>query len=72
MTTKFVMTDVIRKVENRIARQWIGGLGEHAKFREDSQGWWAVFESCPVSMYLGTEKPGLEASDLVRLTLERA
>lgn len=72
MSTRFVMVDVVRRVEEKIARKWVSGTGGEAVFAPDSQGWWAVFESCPASMYLGTAKPGLAAGDRVRIVLEKA
>lgn len=71
MSTRFVMTDKIRKIEQRAAKRWLGGAGKDAKFIEDTQGWYAVFESCPASMYLGSTEPGLRAGDAVRLVLEK-
>lgn len=71
MSTRFVMVDKVRRVEEKIARRWIGGAGDDAKFQDDSQGWWAVFESCPASMYLGTLRPGLATGDSVRIILEK-
>jgi hypothetical protein len=71
MSTKFVMVDRVRRVEEKIARQWIRGSGPKAEFREGSEGWWAIFESCPASMYLGTTRPELKAGDAVRITLEK-
>ena len=71
MSTKFVMVDRIAKVEEKIARRWMHGSGNDAVFEQDSHGWWAVFESCPASMYLGTTKPALAAGDSVRIILEK-
>jgi hypothetical protein len=71
MSTKFVMLDVVRRVEERFARQHVRGSGEHAVFAKNSEGWYAVFESCPASIYLGSSEPELAAGDRVRLTVER-
>jgi hypothetical protein len=60
-------------VEQKVAKKWIGGIGKDAKFAENTDGWYAVFKSCPASIYLGTKEPGpaLRAGDRVRITLER-
>jgi hypothetical protein len=71
MSTKFVMLDVVARIEEKIARQWVSGTGQDAVFRDASEGWWAIFRSCPASMYLGTTKPGLRAGNRVRITLEK-
>ena len=68
--TKYVTSDVVQRVEHRIARRWVRGLGRDAEFDDDSLGWWVVFQSC-ASMYLGREKPGLVAGDRVRVTVEK-
>jgi hypothetical protein len=72
VSTKYVMTDVVRTIEHKMVRQWVRGTGDGAEFREQSIGYYAVFTSCPASMYLGPEEPHLKAGDKVRLTLERA
>lgn len=71
MSTKFVMLDTVRKVEERIVQRWVSGTGKEAKFAQDSEGWYAVLGAGPGSIYLGTTEPGLKAGDRVRLTLER-
>lgn len=71
MSTKFVMVDRVRKIEHKVAQRWLRGTGKDAVFAEDSVGYWAVFESCPASMFLGSIEPGLRAGDSVRLTLEK-
>jgi hypothetical protein len=70
--TKFVMMDRVREIEHKFVRQWLSGLGDKAKFRDDSVGYYAIFESCPASMYLGPDEPGLKEGDQVRVTIERA
>jgi hypothetical protein len=65
------MLDTIKKIEERLTRRWRGGVGPEAVFTEDSTGWYAIFESCPASIYVGSTAPGLKAGDRVRLTLER-
>jgi hypothetical protein len=64
--------DRIRKIENKITSQWLSGVGKDAKFAVNSIGWYAIFESCPASIYLGEEKPALKMGDKVRLTVEKA
>lgn len=71
MSTKFAMTDRVRKIDHKVARRWLRGTGNDAEFEEDSAGYWVVFESCPASIYLGTAVPKLAAGDAVRLTLEK-
>lgn len=71
MSTKFIMLDTVKKVEERIARQWLSGTGNDAKFKDNSEGWYASFASCPAGIYLGTVEPSLKAGDKVRLTLEK-
>jgi hypothetical protein len=71
MSTKFVMLDTVKLVEEKIAKQWLRGVGPEAKFADNSEGWYATFSSCPASMYLGASKPGLRAGDRVRLTMEK-
>jgi hypothetical protein len=68
---KYVMRDVVIKVEERIARRWVRGTGKDAEFEDGSEGWYAVFRSCPASMHLGSDVPTLKAGDRVRLTLEK-
>jgi hypothetical protein len=68
---KYTMTDTIKKIEHKAAKRWLRGTGPEAKFVDDSQGYWAVFTSCPASIFLGAEAPGLKAGDQVRLTLEK-
>lgn len=69
--TRYVMFDKIKKIEESVAKKWVSGLGEHAMFRNESEGFYAVFESCPASVFLGTDAPELEAGNRVRLTLEK-
>ena len=69
--TKYVAMDRVARVEEKVAKRWVSGSGEHAVFADDTQGWWLTFESCPASMYLGAEEPHLKAGDRVRLTVER-
>lgn len=71
MSTKFVMHDRVRKIDHKAARRWLGGAGNDAKFEDGSAGYWAVFESCPASIFLGTSVPTLREGDRVRLTLEK-
>lgn len=71
MSIRFVMTDRVARVEQKIAKRWMRGTGDKAVFEDNTQGWWAVFESCPASMFLGTTEPGLKAGDAVRLILEK-
>ncbi len=68
---KYVMRDTIIKVEERVAKKWVRGSGNDAVFEDNSEGWYAVFRSCPASMHLGTDEPELKAGDRVRLTLEK-
>lgn len=71
MSDKFVMVDRVRKIDHKVAKRWVSGTGDKAVFEEGSDGYWAVFESCPASIYLGTAPPKLAAGDAVRLTLEK-
>ncbi len=71
MSTKFVMVDRVKKIDHKVAKRWLRGTGKDAEFAEDSAGYWAAFESCPASIYLGSAAPGLKAGDAVRLTLEK-
>lgn len=68
---KYVMEDVVKEVKEKVARKWIRGSGNDAVFEDDSEGWYAVFRSCPASVHLGPELPDLKAGDRVRLTLEK-
>lgn len=72
MSIKFVMIDRIKRVEHKIVKKWLRGSGDKAEFEDESQGYWATFESCPASIYLGASEPRLADGDRVRLTLERA
>ena len=69
--SKYTMTDSIRAIEHKFVKRWLSGTGDKAKFAEDSLGYYAVFASCPASIYLGTEEPKLQAGDVVRLTMEK-
>lgn len=71
MSTKFVMTDVVKSVEEKIARQWVSGSGDAAVFADNSHGWWVTFVSGHESIYVGTTKPELKAGDCVRRILEK-
>lgn len=72
---RYVMHDVIKKIEHRATRRWLRGTGKDAEFSDASEGWWAVLTLCPMSVSLGNEEPRpseLSVGDAVRLTLERA
>ncbi len=71
MSTRFVMVDRVKKIDHKQAKRWLRGTGKDAEFEEGSAGYWAVFESCPASIYLGSTEPKLAAGDAVRLTLEK-
>ncbi len=71
MSTKFIMLACVTRVEEKIARQWVSGAGDKAVFDDRSEGWYAVLDRSPASIYLGTGKPGLKEGDTVRLTLEK-
>lgn len=71
LSTKFVYTRTIKRVEERCAKRWLSGVGPDAKFADDSQGWYALFEEDPVALYLGTTETGLRAGDRMRLTAEK-
>lgn len=69
---RYVMHDVIVKVEQKISKKWLRGVGKDAEYADKTEGWYATFKSCPASMYLGVEEPSLRAGDRVKITLEQA
>lgn len=73
MSTKFVMLGTVHTVAEKIARQWVRGVGKDAEFVDKSDGWYATLDSWPasVTIFLGATKPGLKSGDNVRLTLEK-
>jgi hypothetical protein len=71
MKIRYIIKDQVRRIENKVASQWLSGIGKDAKFAANSCGWYAIFESCPASVYLGEEEPELKAGDKVRLIVEK-
>ncbi len=68
---KYMMTDIVSKVEEKVARRWAKGCGKDAEFIDDSQGWWLRLESLPASIYIGHDKPELREGDRVSLKVEK-
>lgn len=58
----------VKAVEQRFQKVLVSSFADKAVFREESIGWWVVFEGWPVSMLFGLEKPDFEVGDIVELT----
>jgi hypothetical protein len=71
MSTRIVWIDRVKRVEEKIARQWVRGSADKAEFREESHGWWVTLESGHEAIYVGTTRPELRAGDSVRRILEK-
>lgn len=67
---RYVYFRTIRSVEERVAKRWISGVGENAKFENSSRGWYALFVEEPSALFLGNEKPAMMAGDKMRITAE--
>jgi hypothetical protein len=68
---RIVCRATIRAVEHRLARQWKRGLGKDAEFSENSEGWYAMLNEFPGSVFLGDEDVDWRAGDRLRITVER-
>lgn len=69
--SKYTMTDIIKTIEHKFVKKWVKGVGSETKFKDETIGYYAVFTSCPASIFLGNDEPKLKAGDRVRITLEK-
>ena len=68
---KLVYNRTIKRVEERVAKRWISGVGKDAVFENDSQGFYALFVEDPVALYLGSTAMEWKTGDRIRLTAEK-
>lgn len=64
----------ISHIEEKKQRHYVSGTGSSAVFREESLGWWVIFEGWPASMRISEHanpKPNFEVGDNVELRLRK-
>lgn len=62
---------VVKLVEERFVQAHVGGALDKAVFRDDSIGWWVIFQGWPSAMFFGAEKPDFVAGDMIDMTAQR-
>lgn len=65
-----IMTSVVDVKEHK-ERRHVEGSGDKAKFSEESTGWFVTFDGSYEALYFGSEKPGFDKGDKVKITFER-
>jgi hypothetical protein len=67
----YVVMATVKSVHEGTEVVGVGFEGGKATFAHRSCGWYVNFEHSHEALYLGAEKPALEAGDRVKITFER-
>lgn len=68
---RYVISGVVKRVEERFYDKWTGGVGAEAKHESISLGWYVTFLGSWEALYFGPNKPELASGDRVTITFER-
>ncbi len=66
---RYRFSAVVKTVEERFEQIWVSGTQKDAVFRDNSLGWWVIFQGWPSAMFFGAERPDFEAGDVIDMTV---
>ncbi len=68
---RYRFSAVVKTVEERFEQIWVSGTQKDAVFRDNSLGWWVIFQGWPSAMFFGAEQPDFEAGDVIDMTARK-
>ena len=71
MKINYVVFATVKAVHEGTEVVGVGFAGGRAQFARRSVGWYVNFEHSHEALFLGHEKPVLEAGDRIKITFER-
>jgi hypothetical protein len=69
--TVYVINSVVEDVREHFRKVHVSGSGADATFRNQSLGWYVLFEGSQECLYFGETQPELKAGDKVKISFER-
>ena len=69
--TIYVINSVVEDVREHFRKVHISCSGADATFRNQSLGWYVLFEGSQECLYFGETRPELNAGDKVKISFER-
>lgn len=71
INTRYTIYTYVDDVFEHTKDKYISGVAKEAKFETTTQGWYMTLQGSRESLFLGTEKPILQAGDRVKITFEK-
>lgn len=59
------------RLEEKFVKAYVDGVGEEARFIDQSCGWFASFEGSYEALHFGDTKPTFDVGNLVKITFEK-
>lgn len=69
--TVYVINSKVEDVREHFSKTHVSGHGADATFRNESLGWYVLFEGSGECLYFGETRPELSVGDKVKITFER-
>lgn len=69
--TIYVLMSTVEQVREHFKTVHLEGTGKDARFKNDSLGWYVLFEGSGECLYFGETRPELNVGDKVKITFER-